>query len=349
MNPPDKRISESEAAVSPVIATILLTALIATAFAIVSISVITFTVETADKNPNVQFQTSANTEIIYHTGGYALKKSELIFYDKDGNDISSMVSLKNAKDFETSVWETGGSAVSHVPIISIVAKLSDGKTYLVYQKGEKVVLPTGDMVPDFFEIPSVDTEAKPKANVTIGDLYEIWDFMNQRGVVVMVNVTLDSVNTTGLTKVNVTVDTPPGKTYTGTVISIDAANLTQSSTETALPRQIVYDDPKNTTLTFGVFFDQEQSLPEIDYTIPGIAGPMYTDLVFTVYGTYTDNRTEVLYITGPVTFGNIYDAPPHYENIIFATETKNTKYVLGSSWLSAHQGTWFDSPLFVSE
>lgn len=336
--------------VSPVIGAIILTAMIVISFSIISVTVLSFTADAAPNAPNVRLQPSADEHIIYHAGGRDMKRSDLSFYDANGTDISSLVEIKSAGDQNTNIWSTGGFVFSTSLIELITLQDSNSGNHLIYQRGIVSVQPVGNMVPDNFEIPPPTPEPPAEAGtyVTIGNLYEITNpVYNRREILATINVSIDEANSTNLSLVAVKVK-HPGPNTIGRAISIDAADLTSSSRD-PLPLQVVYGDPKDTVLTYGVFFDRHPEIFATDYAIPYVAAGLYTDLEFTVYGVYRDGSVKILHTTPPMTFMNIIENYPPYHDIIFMTPlepNQEYKYILGSSHMK-ESSDYYDSPLLV--
>ena len=148
--------------ISSVIAVALLLAMVVLCASIVSLLVLQSVQDAAPETLHAQFQASADTHRLYLTGGDVLPIADLTFYDADGNVISGSVTFPNGKtgtNGNSGVW-TPGEYVTVTPdsdvIGSIVAKSVNGNSVLVYRASESLAsLPIGDMVPDWFTIPTI--------------------------------------------------------------------------------------------------------------------------------------------------------------------------------------------------
>ena len=124
---------KQDAAVSEVIGTILLFALVVTAVGIFALFAADIITESAERIPSVSIQASASGKHLYHAGGDALPKSEIrIFYRS--TDITEKTTI-NGNSW--SVWKTGDylylSVLYPVDTITVVGRTSAGNEVLLFE------------------------------------------------------------------------------------------------------------------------------------------------------------------------------------------------------------------------
>jgi flagellin-like protein len=162
----------ADSAVSPVIAVILLVAMIVTSIAVIGIIVIDYTQDSVAAKPNLQVRASADNTLIYHAGGSVIELSNLRIYTANGSELKTADILINNASGRTT-WSTGETIQSNLsgdPISSIVAPDRNGNDVLLYYMSPMVL--TGDMVPDTWVVPTPVPKDSIwdyiKSNFTIG-------------------------------------------------------------------------------------------------------------------------------------------------------------------------------------
>ena len=121
-----------EDAVSEVVGTILLLALVVSAAAVFAVVLAGAVSEQDDTYPLVSFQESASNTVLYHAGGDVLTKAEIRIFAKSV-DITDLTSIRGEP---WSVWQTGEAlslAGYSVSEITIVGLSSSGREVLLYE------------------------------------------------------------------------------------------------------------------------------------------------------------------------------------------------------------------------
>lgn len=124
---------KQDAAVSEVLGTILLVALVVCAAGLLALFSLNLVLENGDTAPDVSLRASASPYHLYHAGGDALLKTEIRIYSQS-TDITEKTRI-NGKKWD--VWKTGDYLYLtdgyNVKTVTVVGKTSSGEEVLLFE------------------------------------------------------------------------------------------------------------------------------------------------------------------------------------------------------------------------